>query len=162
MNQRLFTIFVVLVSLIVILSTVLTLIFYHDHSVMESNKNTPYFSQQNTDQASKNSALIRKYILENNLTGIKNLIIKNELDEYIYSNNESAALIPTIVYSAMMGDTEVTKLIINSNAKVCCALRYCDMYKLKDIKKSILKLKYPSSKLKLCDLCKEFYKNKTP
>ena len=162
MNQKFFTIFVVLISLIIILSTVLAIIFYHNHNMVETVKNTQYFSMNNDNSRKKNSATIRKYIKENNINQVKELLDKKQLDSCIYSDNESATLIPTIVYSAIMGSSQMTELIISESSGICCAVRYCEMYELKDAKKIIIKLSEPFAKVKFCNCCKRFFENKNP
>ena len=136
----------------------MAVIFYHNHSMVQTVKNKQYFSRTTDNFKQKNSSLIRKYIRENNINKIKKLITKNQLDSCIYADVNSATLIPTIVYSAIMGNDNMTKLIISNSSGICCAIRYCEMYNLKDAKTTILELSKPFAELKFCDCCKKFFK----
>lgn len=157
MIQRLFKTFVLLISLIVIILSFLIIILLNNQDIfVAQNIFVPKKVMINKHHM-KNIVKVRNHILNNNVNAIEELLKTGNCSTHIYSEGDSRTVIPILVYSAIMESEEIIKVLIKYKKHVCCDLRYCDIYNLKEEKARILKHSQPFKELALCDICDEFY-----
>lgn len=157
MIPRLFKTFLFLISLILIILAVLIIILLNNQDIFVGQNIFRPNEVAFNDPFLKNIVEIRTHIVNDNASAIEKLLKTNNCSNHIYVKDNSKTIIPILVYSAIMKSEEVIKVILKHKKHICCDLRYCDMYNLKEEKARILKHSQPLKELALCKVCDEFY-----